>query len=212
MNKYKIISLVLALALLASLVRLVIVRKVPAAPVSAVAESEVVLRNIHARKSVRAFTTQDIRRGQIDTLLRAAMAAPSGRDMRPWQFVVVSRRAVLDSLADALPYAKMLRQAPVAIAVCGDMSITDAGGNPSGNWTFDCSAATQNLLLAAEALGLGAVWTGVHPYPDRVATVKAALGLPEHVTPLNLIPIGHPMGEARPKEKYDSTRIHHDTW
>lgn len=208
MNRYKIVSAVLAVALLASLARLTVrMNEVPE-----VDKKAVVLENIFARKSVRSYTDQPVSREQLDTLVRAAMAAPSGRDMRPWKFVVVDDAAVMDSLSRQLPYAKMLQEAAAAIVVCGDMSIVDKSGNPSVNWQFDCSAATQNLLLAAEAMGLGAVWTGVHPYEDRLAAVKRALLLPEHIIPLNVIPIGYPKGEALPKDKYAAENIHYNGW
>lgn len=208
MNRYKIVSVVLAVALLASLARLAVrMNEVPE-----VDKKAVVLENIFARKSVRSYTDQPVSREQLDTLVRAAMAAPSGRDMRPWKFVVVDDAAVMDSLSRQLPYAKMLQEAAAAIVVCGDMSIVDKSGNPSVNWQFDCSAATQNLLLAAEAMGLGAVWTGVHPYEDRLAAVKRALILPEHIIPLNVIPIGYPKGEALPKDKYAAENIHYNGW
>lgn len=208
MNRYKIVSAVLAVALLASLARLAVrMNEVPE-----VDKKAVVLENIFARKSVRSYTGQPVSREQLDTLVRAAMAAPSGRDMRPWKFVVVDDAAVMDSLSRQLPYAKMLQEAAAAIVVCGDMSIVDKSGNPSVNWQFDCSAATQNLLLAAEAMGLGAVWTGVHPYEDRLAAVKRALILPEHIIPLNVIPIGYPKGDALPKDKYAAENIHYNGW
>lgn len=208
MNRYKIVSAVLAVALLASLARLAV--RMNEAP--EVDKKAVVLENIFARKSVRSYTDQPVSREQLDTLVRAAMAAPSGRDMRPWKFVVVDDAALMDSLSRQLPYAKMLQEAAAAIVVCGDMSIVDKSGNPSVNWQFDCSAATQNLLLAAEAMGLGAVWTGVHPYEDRLAAVKRALILPEHIIPLNVIPIGYPKGEALPKDKYAVENIHYNGW
>lgn len=215
MNRYKIVSLVLAIALLASLTHLMVSRDEGhgcAKKCSAESKSGVVLQNILNRKSVRSFADRPVSREQIDTLLHAAMAAPTGRDMRPWKFVVVEGRAEMDSLAQRLPYAKMLTEAAAAIIVCGDMSVTDSHGKPSTNWTFDCSAATENLLLMAEAMGLGAVWTGVHPYEERLGAVKSALGLPEHIVPLNVIPIGYPKGEPHPKDKYDASNIHYNRW
>lgn len=133
MDKFKIVSLTLSVALLASLVRLVYVSKkqTPAAD-----KAQTVMQNILQRKSVRSFTSEPVSREQIDTLLRAAMAAPTGRDMRPWKFVVIDERALLDTLGSRLPYAKMLTQAPAAIVVCGDLSVTDAQGKPSTNWTL----------------------------------------------------------------------------
>jgi nitroreductase len=118
----------------------------------------------------------------------------------------------MDSLAQRLPYAKMLTEAAAAIIVCGDLSVLSKEGKPSTNWTFDCSAATENLLLMAEAMGLGAVWTGVHPYEDRLSVVKAALGLPEHIVPLNVVPIGYPKGTPQPKDKFDAANIHYNRW
>ena len=211
-NKYKIVSLVLAIALLAALVQLVALRGTGEAAVSESRKADIVLENILSRKSVRSYTDEPVRRSQLDTLLRAAMAAPTGRDMRPWKFVVIDDKAAMAALADSLPYAKMLREAQAAVAICGDLSVTYDKGNPSKNWTFDCSAATENLLLAAEALGLGAVWTGVYPYEERVAVVKSALGLPEDIVPLALVPIGHPKGDPQPKDKFNKDNIHYNGW
>lgn len=211
-NKYKIVSLVLAIALLAALVQLVALRGTGDEPVTENRKADIVLENILSRKSVRSYTDEPVRRSQLDTLLRAAMAAPTGRDMRPWKFVVIDDKAAMAALADSLPYAKMLREAQAAVAICGDLSVTDDKGNPSTNWTFDCSAATENLLLAAEALGLGAVWTGVYPYEERVAAVKSALGLPEEIIPLALVPIGHPKGDPQPKDKFNKDNIHYNGW
>ena len=161
---------------------------------------------------MRSYTNAPVSREQIDTLLRAAMAAPTGKDMRPWKFVVVNDPEAMKSLAAELPKAKMLQEAPIAVAVCGDLSVTDKDGKSSTNWTFDCSAATENLLLAAEAMGLGAVWTGVYPYDERLEAVKRALNLPDHIIPLALVPVGHPKGDPQPKDKYDAANIHFNQW
>ena len=182
-----------------------------AAP-AAESKSAIVLETILNRKSVRSYTDRAVSREQLDTLLRAAMAAPTGRDMRPWKFVVVDDKETLAKLAEALPRHKMLPEAQAAIAICGDLSVTDDKGNPSTNWTFDCSAATENLLLMAEAMGLGAVWTGVYPYEERIAAVREALELPEEIVPLSLIPIGYPKGNPQPKEKYNADNVHFNGW
>ena len=166
---------------------------------------------IMTRKSVRQFANREVSAETIETLLKAGMAAPSAMNKQPWKFVVVQDKQLLKTLADTMPNIRTTT-APLAIVVCGDMSIVDKSGNPSVNWQFDCSAATQNLLLAAEAMGLGAVWTGVHPYEDRLAAVKRALILPEHIIPLNVIPIGYPKGEALPKDKYAAENIHYNGW
>ena len=207
MNKYKIVSIVLSVALLVHIVRLAWVFVAPSSGDGVFSASQTVLHNILQRKSVRAYTDRAVSHEQLDTLIRAAMAAPTGRDMRPWHFIVLEGRHQLSPLAEQLPYAKMLAEAQAAVVVCGDMSVTDKEGNPSRNWTFDCSAATENLLLQAEAMGLGAVWTGVYPYDERLEAVKQALHLPDHLIPLNVIPIGYPKGNPQPKDKYDPAKV-----
>lgn len=210
-NKYKLICVVLAIALLASMTRLIVlINNTSATP--HLSNADVVMSNILQRKSVRSFTNQPIEKSKLDTLVRAAMAAPTGKDMRPWKFVVVNDKQAMKSLAAQLPYAKMLAEAQAAIVVCGDMSVVDKDGKPSINWTFDCSAATENLLLQAEVMGLGAVWTGAYPYDERVAAVKVALKLPDNIIPLNVIPIGYPKGNPQPKDKYNADNIHYNLW
>lgn len=210
-NKYKLICVVLAIALLASMTRLIVLINNTNED-SQISRADVVMSNILQRKSVRSFTNQPIEKSKLDTLLRAAMAAPTGKDMRPWKFVVVNDKQAMKSLATKLPYAKMLAEAQAAIVVCGDMSVVDKDGKPSTNWAFDCSAATENLLLQAEAMGLGAVWTAAYPYDERVAAVKVALNLPDNIIPLNVIPIGYPKGNPQPKDKYNADNIHYNLW
>lgn len=209
MDRYKIISVFLAFALCASLIRLVYINNQLTEETSQT-PAEKMMTLIESRKSVRAYTTEKVSREQIDTLLRAAMAAPSGHDLRPWKFVVVNKPQLLDTLGTQLSNAHMLTDAPAAIIICGDMSVTNKKGRPSGNWIMDCSAATENLLLAAQAMGLGAVWTGAYPYEDRMAIVRKVLNLPENLIPLNVIPVGYPKGNAQPKEKYDKSKIHYN--
>lgn len=164
------------------------------------------LEVIHNRKSVRHFTDQPVSKEQIETLLRAGMAAPSAVNRQPWVFYVVTKREILDTLSQQLPYAKMLAQAQAAIVVCGDM---EKAGNliDKGYWVHDCAAATENILLAAESIGLGAVWTASYPYDDRTKVVIKALNLPEKHIPLNVIPIGYPTGEDVPKNKWKPENI-----
>lgn len=164
-------------------------------------KTKAVLENIAARKSVRKFLKKEVEEEKITAMLKAGMAAPSGMDRRPWEFVVVTDRAALDSMAAGLPYAKMLTQAPMAIVVCGDST-------RSSYWYVDCSAVTQNILLAAEALGLGAVWTAAYPYEDRIGIVRKYTGMPEQIVPLCIIPIGYPDGPQKTKDKYDASKIH----
>lgn len=170
-----------------------------------------VIRNIHERKSVRNFTAAEVSEEQLTTLVKAGMAAPTARNRQPWQFVVIRDKAVMKDLADKLPYAKMLASAAAAITVCGDLEIAKAG-NSEGMWMLDCSAATQNILLALESMGLGGVWTACYPYDDRMQTVAAALNLPEHIVPLCVIPIGYPTGVDKPKDKWKPERLHWNKW
>ncbi len=163
---------------------------------------------IHNRKSVRKYLDKPVSRDQLETLLRAGMAAPTAADKRPWAFVAVTDRAVLDTLYHASPWSKMLRQAQAAIVVCGDKR----KGLPSDVWVQDCSAASENILLAAEAIGLGAVWCGIYLNPEPTAYVQKVLGLPEEVIPLNIISIGYPTGEEPPKDKWDPNNIHWNRW
>lgn len=164
------------------------------------------LEVIHNRKSVRHFTSQPVSKQQIETLLRAGMAAPTAANRQPWAFYVVTRRETLDTLGEQLPYAKMLSQVQTAIVVCGDM---EKAGNLKDKdyWVHDCAAATENILLAAESMGLGAVWTAAFPYDDRTLVVKKALKLPEHHIPLNVIPVGYPTGEDVPKNKWKAENV-----
>lgn len=172
--------------------------------------ADAVLENIHSRKSVRQYTSEPVSEEHVETMLRAAMAAPSAVNFQPWRFVVVTERAELDAMAEILPYAKMLKQSPLAIVVCGET--VWMGGNENPYWQQDCAAATQNLLLAAEALGLGAVWTGVYPNAELYTRLHDFLGLPSTVQPFCAIPIGHPAGDEQPKDKWKPENIHYGKW
>ena len=165
---------------------------------------------IHSRKSVRQFTGAPVSRSDLDKIVRAGMAAPSAVNMQPWSFVLVTERKKLDLLAEGLPYAKMLSQAGAAIIVC-----TEPGKafNKSRDFAvIDASLAGQNILLAVEALGLGAVWTAAYPDAERMNHVRSALNIPQEVIPLNVIPIGVPSGKDKPKDKYKKDKIHWEEW
>ena len=172
--------------------------------------ADAVLENIHSRKSVRQYTSEPVSEADIQTMLKAAMAAPTAVNFQPWRFVVLNGREELDAMAEKLPYAKMLKDSPLAIVVCGETLWM--GGNENPFWAQDCSAATQNLLLAAEALGLGAVWTAAYPDTERCKAISEALGLPSTVQPLCVVPIGHPAGDDKPKDKWKPENIHYGKW
>lgn len=172
--------------------------------VSIIENQTQMLETILNRKSVRQYTNREITADQIDLLLRAGMAAPSSRDRRPWHLIVISDKSILESLGTQLKNATVLKDANKAIVVCGDEQLSD------NCWFLDCAAVTQNILLAAESMGLGAVWTAVYPYADRAAIVNEQFQLPEHIHVLSIIPLGYPEGIQTAKDKYDATRIHYN--
>lgn len=169
------------------------------------------LEIIHQRKSVRNYTDQKVEKEKLEALVKAGMAAPTAVNKQPWAFVVIDDKDVLNQLGDALPYAKMAKKAGGAIIVCGDLSKALEGWEQEF-WIQDCSAATQNILLAAESMGLGAVWTAAYPAKDRMKSVIEILNLPEHIIPLNVIPIGYPKGIEKPKDKWKPENMHWQKW
>lgn len=172
------------------------------------------LECILTRTSVRQYQPdRTISRDTVETLLRAAMSAPTAVNKQPWAFIALDDRAALDSLAEVLPYARMLTKAPLAIVTCGDLSkAIDGEDADKGFWIQDVSAATENLLLAAHAMELGAVWTGVYPDAERVKDVQERLGLPANVIPLAVVPVGYPTGPQKPKEKWEPANVHFNKW
>jgi nitroreductase len=165
---------------------------------------------IHSRKSVRNFTGQEVTKEVLDKILRAGMAAPTAVNKQPWSFVVVTDRKTLDNLKDGLPYTKMLDKAGAAIVVC---ALPEKAYEQKVEFAvIDSTCASENILLAAEALGLGAVWTAAYPYNDRMGFVRKTLNIPDNVIPLNVIPIGYPTGADKPKEKFNPENIHWEKW
>ncbi|ROL58405.1 nitroreductase family protein [Bacteroidetes/Chlorobi group bacterium Naka2016] len=168
------------------------------------------LEAIFNRKSVRHFTGEDVPMEKIEILLRAGMSAPSAVNMQPWEFVVITNKETLLAMADNLPYAKMLQNAGACIVVCAIPAL--AHRKLKDYAIIDCSCASQNILIAAEALGLGAVWTALYPNIDRIEFVRKQLGIPRDVIPLNAIAIGIPTGEDQPKDKFKPEKIHFEKW
>ena len=165
-----------------------------------------VMETILSRTSIRVYTDQPVEDAKIQKMLRAAMAAPTAVNKQPWHFIVVTNKDVLKSLSETNPHGGMIAQAPLAIVVCGDMNKTLEGSGREF-WIQDCSAATENLLLAAHSMGLGAVWTAVYPDADRVAGVTKVLELPSTLIPLNTIVIGYPGETPQPKDKWNEANI-----
>lgn len=162
------------------------------------------------RKSVRHYTADPVSNEDIEKILQAAMAAPAAVHMLPWKFVVIKERYLLEKLSKGLPFAQMLKQAPVAIVVCAVPE--EAAMHSEVYAVLDCACASENILLAAEALGLGGVWTAVYPNKEIIDFVKETLEIPDRVIPLNIIPIGHPAGDEVTKDKYDKKNIHWEKW
>lgn len=169
------------------------------------------LECIMTRRSVRRYTDADVTKEQIETLLRAGMQAPTAVNNRDWAFVVVRDKQVKVEIEASLDgNGHMLLEAPVAIVVCGDMDLT-IKSDPD-YWIQDCSAATENILLAAHTLGLGAVWLGTYPVMRRVEKVAKILNLPKTIIPLAVISIGHPASKTTPADRYEERKIHYDQW
>ena len=170
--------------------------------------SQSALDVIMSRRSVRTFTDKEVSEAQVETLLRAAMAAPSAGNAQPWEFVVMRDKKLLAQVPAINPYAAFAPKASVGIVVCTDPNHEKF----PGYWVEDTSAATQNLLLAAHALGLGAVWTGVYPDKDRVSAFRSLIQAPERIIPMAFILIGYPQNLPKPADRFLPERIHQNTW
>ncbi|MBQ7663579.1 MAG: nitroreductase family protein [Prevotella sp.] len=166
-------------------------------------DAQVAINNIMTRTSIRQYTNEPVSKADIETMLRAGMAAPTAVNKQPWHFVAVTNK---DKLAELAGRRGMIKQAGVAIVVCGNLDKA-LQGKAQDYWIQDCSAATENILLAAHALGLGAVWTGCYPMEDRVAEVSKVLKLPKNIVPLCVIAIGHPAEQPKPKDKWKPENV-----
>jgi len=168
------------------------------------------LANILGRRSIRAYQDRPVADDLVRALLEAAMAAPSAVARDPWRFVVLRSRAVLAEVAAGLQNGKMLAQAGVGFAVVGDLEA--AHDRQLSYLLQDCAAAVDHLLLAAHALGLGAVWLGVHPRTDRIEHVRRVLSVPEPLLPIACVAVGHPAERKPARTRYDEAKVHHDRW
>ena len=166
------------------------------------------LEAVYSRRSIRKYRDRPVPAEMIEEMLRAAMFAPSARNFRSWQFIVVDERKKLDDLSEIHPYAKMLKQASLALLVCGDISIEPEDGYNAIN----CSAATQNILLAAHELGLGTCWLGLFPRKPRMDDVSKYFNLPEHIMPVNLIAVGWPAEQKSRPDRFEKEKIHLNEW
>lgn len=165
------------------------------------------MKAILERRSIRKYTDEPVSEVDLKDLLQAAMSAPSAHNKQPWEFIVVKDRQLLIEITKAHPYSKMLMEAPMAIIVCGDQT-----REYSGFWVQDCSAATENILIAARDKGLGSVWLGVYPREKMVEDIRKIFNIPGDVIPLNIIAIGHPAEEKEPADRYDESKVHLNKW
>lgn len=166
------------------------------------------LEAIFTRRSIRKFTGEPVSDEQLHTILRAGSYSPSAHNHQPWHFIVIRRQPLLESIAAGHPYAKMMPQAGCCVVVCGDRE-----RQPTlGFLIEDCSAAIQNMLLAAHGTGLGAVWCGLHPIPKLVRLMRGLLNLPPNIVPVGMIALGHKVEDRQTGERFDPARVHYETW
>ncbi|MBR1539366.1 MAG: nitroreductase family protein [Bacteroidales bacterium] len=179
------------------------------------------IRTIMNRKSVRAFTDQAIPAEYMEAMLKAAMAAPSGMNVQPWSFVVLTDKSQYERIFENNFNMRIFNSAAAVVVFCADTTVSRVPRDnpdaapvvmPNRIWRDDMGACTENFLLAAESLGLGAVWTACYPYDDRYTSVKRELGLPASVMPYCVVAVGYPAGDEQPKDKWKPERIHYDRW
>jgi len=163
---------------------------------------------ILSRRSIRKYTSEEVSDDLVKELLEGGMSAPSAGNEQPWHFVVIRDRKILNEIPKFHPHSWMLKDASVAILVCGDLELE----KHKGYWIQDCSAATENILIAVQGKGLGAVWLGIYPREDRVSGMRTLLGIPEHVVPFSLISIGYPAEKKPRANRYDDAKIHYNRW
>lgn len=213
MNTSNILNVLLAVALVLLSIKIAFFTTPQNSAITATSSdsASVVINNIMSRTSIRAYQDKPVEDEKIEKLLQAAMAAPTAGNKQPWKFVVVKDKAILSNISARLNTMKMAEKAPLAVIVCGDINNTFPEDGRD-YWVEDTSAATENLLLAAHGLGLGAVWCGIYPMKERVKFLQQLLHLPENIVPLNVIPIGYPAEDPAPKNKWKPENIHYDTW
>ncbi|MEJ5229909.1 MAG: nitroreductase family protein [Pseudothermotoga sp.] len=163
---------------------------------------------IYQRRSIRKYQDRDVEEEHIMEIIRAAMHAPSAGNEQPWHFIVVKSKETKEKIVHSHPYAKMVLNAPAAIVICADLTLTKFGDF----WVQDCSAATQNMLLRASELGLGAVWCGVYPDQKRIEAFSQILNLPKKVIAFSLVCVGYPAENPGPADRFKKERIHFERW
>lgn len=161
------------------------------------------------RRSIRKYTGKPVLKENIEQILRAGMSAPSAGNERPWQFIVLDDKSIMDGITKIHPYSQMLKEASHAIVICGDMKLKKYNED---YWVEDCSAAAENMIIMAQELGIGSVWLGVYPTSDRVEQIKKFLNLPDNVVPFSIVSLGYPAEKKDVPDRYDSARVHWNKW
>ncbi len=216
-NKWQIIAILLAVAILILSRMLTIDNEKLSVEVSAGENLNLLNKDAYSiimnRSSVRSYTDEIIPIDVMEKILKAGMAAPSGKNIQPWELIVVRDKQMLYELSEAQPYARgKLNDATAAIIVCGRPSKDKDDREGSIYWDVDAAAVTQNILLAAEYFGVGAVWTTTHPHQEPIKNVRKLLNIPENITPLCIISMGYPDAEKRVKDKWKPEKVHYEKW
>ena len=170
------------------------------------------LEKIYTRRSIRAYSEEEIGEVEIEKILKAAMLAPSAGNEQPWHFVVVRDKEKMKKMSEAFTFGQMLPHASAAIVVCADPKLSKY---PYEMWVQDCSAATQNILLAARCLGIGSVWLGVYPREERLRTLRRLIEIPEDIVVFSVVSLGYPKSEKdfyEATDRFNPARIHRETW
>lgn len=178
--------------------------------VNSMEQEKIILDNIFNRKSVRDFTDKKISQNELELLVKAGMSTPSALNLQPWEFIIFDDKETLEYMVDLHDYSKMFKTAKAGIVVCGNMDRTIDAYREL--WVQDCSASTQNILLAIEALKLGGVWLGIYPIEERCDKLREYFDLPDNIIPFSVIAIGYPQKEVKPKDKWDEKKIHWNKW
>ena len=164
---------------------------------------------ILTRRSIRKYSSQEISDEIIEKIIKAAMYAPSAVNKQPWHFIAVNDVKLFEKIMEVHPHAKMLREAKLAIIICGDTNLAHGEGI---YWPVDCAAATENMLLAAHGLGLGAVWLGVYPREERISGIEKLFNLPANIKPFSIISLGYPAEKKEQTDRFNTDRIHYNKW
>lgn len=167
-----------------------------------------ILEAIYTRRSIRKFTNEAISGEDLEKILRAGFQAPSAHNFQPWEFLIIKDKSTFEEISRVHTYAKMLPQADTCIIVCGD----EKKQPKTGFMIEDCSAAIQNILLAAHGLGLGAVWCGLYPVTQLTEDIKNICSLPDHITPVGMVVLGHKGEDKAPVDRFDAGKIHYEKW